>query len=58
MTAEHIYNTEASTLHNYIKQVKRIYIQCSFEFNNIHMDVQFECIRREFADLKIHLNVC
>ena len=41
MTAEHIANSEAITLHNYIKQMKRIYMQRGFKVVNIIIDGQF-----------------
>ena len=36
MTAEHIANTDATTLQEYIKQVKQVYMQRGFKAKNTH----------------------
>ena len=53
MTAEHIANSEASTLQNSIKQVKRIYMQRGFKTVNILIDGQFKCIRGDLEDIQV-----
>ena len=45
MTAEHISNAEASTLQEFIRKVKQVYMQQGFEITNILMDGQFAYIR-------------
>ena len=58
MTAEHISNAEASTLQEFIRQVKQVYMQQGFEITNILMDGQFVCIRGDLAEIQTKLNIC
>ena len=56
--AEYIANTEATTLQEYIKQVRQFYMEWGFKLTNILVDRQSTCIRGKLVELKINLNVC
>ena len=58
ITAEHIANAEASTLKEFIRQVKQVYMQRGFKIANILMDGKFACTRGNLAELQINLNIC
>ena len=57
MTAEHIANADATTLQEYIIQVKQVCMPWGFKITNILMDGQFSCIRGNLAELQININV-
>ena len=57
MTAEHIANSDLSTLQESIRQVKQVYMQRGFKLTNILMDGQFGCIRGNLVELHINLNI-
>ena len=56
--AEYIANTEATTLQEYIKQVRQFYMELGFNLTNILVDRQSTCIRGKLVELQINLNVC
>ena len=58
MTAEHISNTEASTLQESARQVKQSYMQRGLNIINILMNGRFTCIRGNLVELQINLEIC
>ena len=56
--AEYIANVEATTLQEYIKQVRQFYMEWGFKLANILVDRQSTFIRGKLVELQINLNVC